>query len=76
MIYTDDCRLRSPHEWVARRYRTCRIEQVANARRPTANLTPLSQVPAETVRAGWAALLPNQTVPLIWERVFPDPDDL
>ncbi len=63
----NECRLRSPREWMARRYRDCPVEQVANARNPTVNLTPVSQVPAETVRAAWAPLLSNQSVPLIWE---------
>jgi hypothetical protein len=46
--------------------------QVFNAEHPTAVLKPVSDVPAATVRAGWEATLPGQTVPLIWERTDSD----
>ncbi len=42
-------------------------ERVANARDDFVNLTPVSEIPALTTRANWAATLPGQTVPLIWE---------
>lgn len=34
------------------------------------DLSPVSEAPAVATRAKWAALLPGQDVPLIWERVF------
>ncbi len=42
-------------------------EQVANARDSFVDLTPASEAPAEQTRSNWSALLPGQTVPLIWE---------
>lgn len=42
-------------------------EQIANARDDFADLTPVSEAPAEQTRANWSAVLPNQDVPLIWE---------
>jgi hypothetical protein len=38
------------------------VEQVFNADRPTANLTPVSEAPAQAVRDGWAALLSGEQV--------------
>ncbi len=48
-------------------YREDAGEQRGNANETFGNLTPLSQAPAELVRADWAAVIPNTTVPLIWE---------
>lgn len=45
-------------------------EQVANARDSFVNLTPASEAPAASVRSNWSAVLPGQTVPLIWERSY------
>lgn len=45
-------------------------EQVFNADQPTVALSPASEAPAEAIRAGWAALLPGQDVPLIGEAVL------
>ena len=42
-------------------------EQVANARDSFVDLTPASEAPAAQTRSNWSALLPGQTVPLIWE---------
>lgn len=42
-------------------------EQVANACDWFVNLTPVSQAAAVATRTKWSALLPGQTVPLIWE---------
>lgn len=42
-------------------------EQVANATDSFVDLTPAGQVSAERTRNNWAALLPGQEVPLIWE---------
>jgi hypothetical protein len=48
------------------------IDQVAGAKDSQVNLTPANPALAAAVKANWAAWLPNQTVPLIWERVLPD----
>lgn len=42
-------------------------EQIANAPDDLFDLSPVSEAPAEQTRSNWAALLPDQTVPLIWE---------
>ncbi len=42
-------------------------EQIANANDDFADLTPVSQAPAEQVRSRWLAVLPNQPIPLMWE---------
>lgn len=47
---------------------TC-LDQVANAKDSTVNLTPASATRADAVKAAWAPWLSGQTVPLIWERV-------
>ena len=44
------------------------VDQVANAKDSTVDLTPVSDAPAEATRAGWAALLTGQAVPVIGER--------
>jgi hypothetical protein len=52
-------------------------EQVANACDSFVDLTPASEAPAVAVAAAWAALLPGQDVPLIYERTTDDclPED-
>lgn len=52
------------------RFSPCPPRQVFNANNPTADLTPVSDEDAERVKAGWAALLPGQEVPLIGEAVY------
>lgn len=47
---------------------TCPPDQVANGKDSLVDLTPASQAPAAATRANWAALLPGQDIPLIWER--------
>jgi hypothetical protein len=47
-------------------------EQVANACDSFVDLAPASEAPAALVRSRWAALLPGQDVPLIWERTTSD----
>lgn len=42
-------------------------EQIANARDDFVDLSPASEAPAVQTSANWSALLPGQTVPLIWE---------
>jgi hypothetical protein len=42
-------------------------EQIANARPGFVDLAQTSAAPAEQTEANWAALLPDQEVPLIWE---------
>lgn len=42
-------------------------EQVANACDSFVDLTPVSEAPATQTRSNWSAILPGQTVPLIWE---------
>lgn len=42
-------------------------EQVANACDDYVDLTPPSEAPAEATKAGWAALLTGQDIPLIGE---------
>lgn len=44
--------------------------QVANACDSFMNLTPASQAQAVQTRSNWSALLPGQTIPLIWERTY------
>lgn len=43
-------------------------EQVANAIDSTVDLTPVSDAPANAVKAAWAPLLSGQEIPLIGER--------
>lgn len=43
-------------------------EQIANAPDDFAALTPVSEAPAEQTRQNWAATVPDQDAPLIWER--------
>lgn len=52
-----------------------RREQVANACDSFVDLTPASQVPAETVKTNWAALLPGQEIPLIGEIRYGDREE-
>lgn len=47
-----------------------REEQVANACDSFVDLTPASEAPAAATRSNWSALLPGQTIPLIWERTY------
>jgi hypothetical protein len=42
-------------------------EQVANACDSFVDLTPVSEAAAVATRSKWSALLPGQTIPLIWE---------
>lgn len=42
-------------------------EQVANACDSFVDLTPVSEAPATQTRSNWSAILPGQSVPLIWE---------
>jgi hypothetical protein len=42
-------------------------ERVANANPGFIDLAPVSEAPATQTRSNWSALLPDQTVPLIWE---------
>ena len=44
------------------------VDQVANAKDSTVDLTPVSEAPAEATRANWAALIPGQAIPMIGER--------
>lgn len=48
------------------------LDQVANAIDAKVDLTPVSDAPAQAVRDAWAALLPGQPVPLLWERRYDD----
>jgi hypothetical protein len=50
----------------------CRPLQVANGRPSDTLAAPASDTPAQAVRASWAAWLPGQDVPLIWEQVTDD----
>jgi hypothetical protein len=52
------------------RGRVKREEQVANAKDSFVNLTPVSDAPAEAVKAAWSAWLPGQDIPLIGERRY------
>lgn len=56
--------------WRGRGWR--KEEQVANARDSFVDLTPVSEAPAQLVRADWAAVLPGQTIPLIGEKRYGD----
>ena len=47
-------------------------DQVANALDSFVDLTPVSEVPADEVKAAWAALLPGQEIPLIGEVRYGD----
>ncbi len=42
-------------------------ERIFNARDDLFPLTPVSEAPATRTRTNWLALLPGQTIPLIWE---------
>jgi hypothetical protein len=42
-------------------------DQVANALDSTVDLTPVSEAPANAVKAAWQALLSGQEIPLIGE---------
>jgi hypothetical protein len=48
------------------------VDQVANRPDALADLTPVSEAPAEAVRAAWAPTVPGQSVPMIGERVYDD----
>jgi len=50
-----------------RRSHSRRPEQVFNARHPLGSLVPVSEAPADAVKAAWSPLLPGQDVPLLWE---------
>ncbi len=50
--------------------------QVANACDWFVNLTPVSEAPAVQTRSNWSALLPGQTIPLIWERTYGDDEEV
>lgn len=45
------------------------IDQVINAKDALHPFPAASEAPAQATRAKWAALLPGQAIPLIWERV-------
>jgi len=47
-------------------------EKLANANDDFTDLSPVSLIPAAQVFSAWAAVLPNQTIPLIWERRYDD----
>ena len=65
----DNCRLKSPEQWMAHRlWHECPLEQT-NARNPVNKLVPVSEAPAIQTRANWAALLPDD-VPMVGERVY------
>jgi hypothetical protein len=49
------------------------VDQVANGPDANADLAPASNLPAQQVREAWAATLPGQDVPILGERVEPDP---
>lgn len=48
----------------------CWPDQVANAKDSTVNLTPVSQAPADAVKAAWDAVLLGQEIPMIGERIY------
>ena len=48
------------------------VDQVANAKDSFVDLTPVSEAPADATRAGWAALISGQAVPMIGERGVSD----
>ena len=50
--------------------------QVANACDWFVDLTPAGQVAAVQTRSNWSAVLPGQTVPLIWERSYGDDEEV
>lgn len=47
-------------------------DQVANALDSFVDLTPVSEAPADAVKAAWAPLLPGQEIPLIGEDRYGD----
>lgn len=49
--------------------------QVANAKPGLFPLVPVSELPAEQVRANFDALLPGKDIPLIWERTYSDGEE-
>lgn len=53
-----------------RRWDPCHVmEQVFNATKPTANVTPATDIRADAVKAAWLPRLPGQAVPMIGERL-------
>lgn len=54
------------------RDRWCPPDQVFNRPDALADLTPVSQAPAEAVRGAWAPTLHGQAVPTLGERVCAD----
>lgn len=53
-------------------------EQVANAWDSFVDLTPVSETPADEVKAAWLPLQAGQTIPLIGEQTYgfqPEVDD-
>lgn len=50
-------------------------EQVANAHDDFLDLTPATQAPAAATQAAWAAVLPGQETPLIWEERHGDAEE-
>lgn len=58
-----------------RRDPLCPLDQVGNAPDSIADLTPVSEVPAQHVKDGWDPWRQGQAVPLFYERVDPIPYD-
>jgi hypothetical protein len=51
------------------------VDQVANRPDKFADLTPVSEAPAEAVRAAWKPVERGQTIPMVGEQVYAEPDD-
>lgn len=67
---------RNPLAAYLQRRRLEPVDQVAN--RPDAkvtNLTPASEAPADAVKAAWKPVEPGQTIPMVGEQVYAEPDD-
>lgn len=51
------------------------VDQVANRPDDKADLTPVSEAPADAVKAAWKPVEPGQTIPMVGEQVYAEPDD-
>ena len=50
-------------------------DQVANGPDTGMNLTPVTEVSADAVRAAWLPVQPGQAIPMIGERIYAESDD-
>lgn len=51
------------------------VDQVANGPDAKMNLKPVSEAPADAVKAAWKPVEPGQKIPMVGEQVYAEPDD-